>query len=87
MKFALKIARQALLLLQDNTPEYFEIEFRCKQYALFVCCFFQLAGAFAFMVMSWYVLEDKQAADRFIAETSGDTADNTPIVANIEDEE
>lgn len=73
--------------ITDNTPEYFEIEFRCKQYALFLCCFFQLAGAFAFMVMSWYVLEDKQAADRFIAETSGDTADNTPIVANIEDED
>ena len=74
------------LLLQENTPEYFEIEFRCKQYALFVCCFFQLAGAFAFLVMSWYVLEDKQAADRFIAETSGgETTDNMPIVNEVDE--
>ena len=52
-----------------------------------MCCFFQLAGAFAFLVMSWYVLEDKQAADRFIAETSGggETTDNMPIVNEVDE--
>merc|ERR1711899_97445 len=26
--------------LQEHTPEYYDTEFRCLQYALFVCCFF-----------------------------------------------
>ena len=48
-----------LLLFQvhDRTPEYYDIEFRCLQYALFGCCFFQAAGSFAFLVMSWYVFK------------------------------
>jgi len=66
---------------KEHTPEYYDTEFRCLQYALFVCCFFQVAGAFAFMVMSWYVIEDKNKADLIIAEN---TEDNEPIVVNEE---
>ena len=44
-----------LFQVHDRTPEYYDIEFRCLQYALFGCCFFQAAGSFAFLVMSWYV--------------------------------
>ena len=55
---------------QDHTPQYYDIEFRCLQYALFGCCFFQLAGSFCFLVMSWYVLEDKNEADRIISEAN-----------------
>merc|ERR1711974_513405 len=29
--------------IEDHTPQYYDIEFRCLQYALFGCCFFQLA--------------------------------------------
>ena len=55
------------------------------QYALFTCCFFQLAGSFAFLAMSWYVLEDKKAADLIIAENAERSeSDTAPIVAQIE---
>lgn len=56
--------------VEDHTPQYYDIEFRCLQYALFSCCFFQLAGAYCFMVMSWYVLDDKRKADRMISEAN-----------------
>jgi len=65
------------LMVHDRTPEYYDIEFRCLQYALFGCCFFQAAGSFAFLVMSWYVIEDKTKADLIIAEN---TEDNEPII-------
>jgi hypothetical protein len=65
----------------EHTPQYYDIEFRCLQYALFICCFFQVAGAFAFLVMSWYIIEDKAKADLIIAEN---TEDNQPIVENDE---
>ena len=65
----------------EHTPQYYDIEFRCLQYALFICCFFQVAGAFAFLVMSWYIIEDKAKADLIIAEN---TEDNEPIVDNDE---
>ena len=60
------------------------MEFRCLQYALFTCCFFQLAGAFAFLIMSWYVLEDKEKADRVIAGTEEENSDTRPIVQGTE---
>jgi MFS family permease len=66
---------------KEHTPEYYDTEFRCLQYALFVCCFFQCAGSYAFMAMSWYVIEDKNKADLIIADN---TEDNEPIVVNEE---
>eukprot|EP00088_Acartia_fossae_P070919 TRINITY_DN9614_c0_g1_i12.p1 TRINITY_DN9614_c0_g1~~TRINITY_DN9614_c0_g1_i12.p1 ORF type:complete len:587 (-),score=117.68 TRINITY_DN9614_c0_g1_i12:765-2525(-) len=48
------------------TPEEYDVEFRALQYALFTCCFMQSIGAFFFMVVSWYVLEDKSRAERQI---------------------
>merc|ERR1712110_519051 len=56
--------------VEDHTPQYYDIEFRCLQYALFSCCFFQVAGAYCFMAMSWYVLDDKREADRMISEAN-----------------
>jgi len=70
------------LSVHDKTPEYYEIEFRCLQYALFGCCFFQTVGSFAFLVMSWYVIEDKTKADQIIAEN---TEDNEPIIDENQD--
>ena len=52
--------------IQEQTPQWYEMEFRALQYALFICCFFQTIGGFIFLVMSWYVLEDKEIADRAI---------------------
>ena len=40
-----------------------------------------MAGSFAFLVMSWYVIEDKNAADIIIAEN---TEDNEPIVDEVQ---
>jgi len=65
----------------EHTPQYYDIEFRCLQYALFICCFFVVAGAFAFLAMSWYIVEDKAKADLIIAEN---TEGNEPIVENDE---
>jgi hypothetical protein len=65
----------------EHTPEYYDIEFRCLQYALFTCCFFQVMGSFSFLVMSWYVIEDKNKADMIIAEN---TEDNEPIVDEVQ---
>jgi len=48
--------------IQEHTPEWYEMEFRALQYALFICCFFQTLGGFVFLVMSWYVLEDRDIA-------------------------
>lgn len=83
--------------VKDQTPEYYDIEFRCLQYALFGCCFFQLAGSFCFLAMSWYVMDDKQEADRAIALAQSsssqgseataadhiDDRDTAPIVSNM----
>jgi len=52
------------LAIKNHSPEWFDTEFRSLQYALFICCFFQTIGGFIFLVMSWYVLEDKANADR-----------------------
>ena len=75
------------LNFQEETPEDYDKDFRCLQYALFACCFFQLAGSFAFLAMSWYVLEDKSKADAIIAENHGvsadDIDDSAPIVSHI----
>lgn len=71
-----------------QTPEYFDVEFRCLEYALFVSCFIQALGGFFFLWTSFYVLEDKSAADRAIA---GDNFDSngtvtTPIIRDsVED--
>jgi len=61
------------------TPEEYSVEFRALQYALFSCCFMQSLGAFFFMVVSWYVLGDKNRAERQIHT-------NTAIIENTEDE-
>ena len=66
---------------QEHTPEEYDVEFRCLQYALFVCCFFQLLGSFAFLAMSWYVMDDKRAVDEAIKRHQEDSA---PIVQGIE---
>ena len=73
------------------TPKYYDIEFRCLQYALFLSCFFQAFGALFFLLTSFYVLEDKARADRAISgpdeeystmETVDDD-DEAPIVRNM----
>jgi len=61
------------------TPEEYSVEFRALQYALFSCCFMQSLGAFFFMVVSWYVVGDKNRAERQIHT-------NTAIIENTEDE-
>ena len=73
----------------QDTPEEFDIQFRCLQYALFGCCFFQLAGSFAFLTMSTYVLDDKSAADAFVAENSQITESNANIevITNASDDD
>ena len=38
-------------------------------------------GSFSFLVMSWYVIEDKNKADMIIAEN---TEDNEPIVDEVQ---
>jgi len=48
--------------IQEHSPEWYEMEFRALQYALFICCFFQTLGGFVFLVMSWYVIEDRDIA-------------------------
>jgi len=68
---------------EDHTPQYYDTEFRCLQYALFTCCFFQLAGSLAFLAMSWYVLDDKKRADLAIAEAN-EESDTAPIVVPVE---
>ena len=47
------------------TPESYDIEFRSLQYALFATCFFQAFGAAFFLIVSFYVLDDKKEAGRF----------------------
>jgi len=49
-------------VIQEPSPEWYEMEFRALQYALFICCFFQTLGGFVFLVMSWYVCEDRDLA-------------------------
>jgi len=49
---------------ESLTPEQYDVEFRALQYSLFSCCFMQCLGAFFFMVVSWYVIEDKSKAER-----------------------
>jgi len=51
---------------ESLTPEQYDVEFRALQYSLFSCCFMQCLGAFVFMVVSWYVVEDKSRAERQI---------------------
>ena len=84
-------------IFQEHSAEYYDIEFRCLQYALFMCCFFQLAGSFCFLAMSWYVLEDKRKADQAIMDNTAasienedeednnviDDRDTVPIVGNV----
>ncbi|XP_023325518.1 protein spinster [Eurytemora carolleeae] len=48
------------------TPEEYGVEFKALQYSLFSCCFAQALGALFFMIMSWYILDDKNAAERQI---------------------
>jgi len=54
-------------LSYELTPEEYDLEFRALEYSLFSCCFFQALGAFFFFVVSWYVMSDKQKAERQIA--------------------
>ena len=69
-------------LSYELTPEEYDLEFRALEYSLFSCCFFQVLrtvhctvsnlifqalGAFFFFVVSWYVMSDKQKAERQIA--------------------
>ena len=67
------------------SPEYYDIEFRCLQYALFLCCFFQAFGALFFFYMSFHILDDKARADRAIHENDVGAADTAPIVGNEEE--
>lgn len=48
---------------QGFTPQYYDIEFRSLQYALFVACFFQAFGSYFFLLTSFYVLDDKANAE------------------------
>merc|ERR550539_700764 len=66
--------------VEKHSPAWFDAEFRSLQYALFLCCFFQTIGGFVFLVMSWYVLEDKEIADRAVQEA------NQPVSAPDLDE-
>ena len=59
-----------IFMIQNHSPVWFDTEFRSLQYALFICCFFQTIGGFIFLVMSWYVLEDKANADRAMQQVS-----------------
>ena len=71
---------------------YYDIEFRCLQYALFISCFFQAFGSLFFLFTSFYVLGDKARADREILgpgeeysteETVDEDDDEAPIVRNM----
>jgi len=48
------------------TPEEYDVEFKALQYALFSCCFAQVLGAFFFLVMSFYIIDDRNRAERLI---------------------
>ena len=53
--------------------------------SVFTSCFFQLFGAFFFLITSFYVLEDKAKADAAIAgQEEDDDSENAPIVRNME---
>lgn len=56
-----------LKTMPELTPEQYDVEFRALEYSLFSCCFFQALGAFFFFVVSWYVVSDKNRAERQIA--------------------
>jgi len=64
------VAVNAGLLVDDEskgfTPEYYDVEFRCLQYALFMACFLQTIGALFFFWVSFYVLDDKRAAQQAV---------------------
>ena len=75
-----------IFFFQEPTPQYYDIEFRSLQYALFGCCFFQLAGSLCFLAMSWYILDDKREADRVIAETNGMIEDDHEAVHGDNDQ-
>jgi len=61
------------------TPEEYDVEFKALQYALFSCCFAQALGAFFFMVVSWYVVADKQKAERQIHSNAGVLETEPPV--------
>ena len=70
--------------LSDFTPEYYDIEFRCLQYALFSCCFFQAVGAYFFLITSFSVLDDKRVADRAIhGDVAPDGDDHESLVGAV----
>ena len=60
---------------------------KCERYQKneTICTFYLLflssGWSFCFLVMSWYIIEDKAKADLIIAENAGD---NEPIVDNDE---
>ncbi|VVC89310.1 unnamed protein product [Leptidea sinapis] len=53
----------------EETPSQ-AVQFRSLQYALFVTCFVEVAGAVFFLITALYIVRDKQKVDRAIAEAA-----------------
>ncbi|XP_050682138.1 protein spinster isoform X3 [Leptidea sinapis] len=53
----------------EETPSQ-AVQFRSLQYALFVTCFVEVAGAVFFLITALYIVRDKQKVDRAIAVAS-----------------
>ncbi|CAB4066181.1 SPNS [Lepeophtheirus salmonis] len=66
----------------SETPSAFEDDtanFVALQYSLFSCCFFQIAGAFFFLYLSFYILDDKMKACREVC-VNKDDSEVVPII-------
>eukprot|EP00096_Caligus_rogercresseyi_P016636 TRINITY_DN939_c0_g1_i2.p2 TRINITY_DN939_c0_g1~~TRINITY_DN939_c0_g1_i2.p2 ORF type:complete len:544 (+),score=132.77 TRINITY_DN939_c0_g1_i2:150-1781(+) len=74
----------------SETPSVYEDEtadFISLQYALFSCCFFQVAGGFFLLYLSFYIVEDKMAASRELCVSRGDDSsdEEAPIIRRSRD--